>query len=151
MKLHRAAFVLISTLMLSGTSPVFAADTAPTRAESVTALHSKYDPMFATQNLRFVVIKSKIANNASMLPSFKKIYADFITVRAFIDSNLTNETSDLETVKSYADEELGEYEVILNLLESQIAKSKTITCVRGKTIKKVMALKPVCPKGYAKR
>jgi hypothetical protein len=30
-------------------------------------------------------------------------------------------------------------------------KKITITCTKGKTIKKVTALKPVCPKGYVKK
>jgi hypothetical protein len=29
-------------------------------------------------------------------------------------------------------------------------KNTTITCKKGKTVKKVTALKPVCPKGYKK-
>ena len=151
MKIPGAAVVLIGTLMFANANPVFGADTVPTRAESVAVLHATFDPMFATQNLRFVAIKSKIANNASMLPSFKKVFADFTTVRAFINTNLADEKSDLETVKSYAEEELGEFDVILNLLEVQVAKSKTITCVKGKTVKQIMALKPVCPKGYVKK
>lgn len=32
-----------------------------------------------------------------------------------------------------------------------IAKKITITCVKGKVVKKVTAIKPICPKGYAKR
>jgi DNA segregation ATPase FtsK/SpoIIIE-like protein len=31
------------------------------------------------------------------------------------------------------------------------AKKKTITCVKGKLVKKVTAVKPVCPKGYKKK
>ena len=31
------------------------------------------------------------------------------------------------------------------------AKKSTITCVKGKTSKKVTAVKPVCPKGYKKK
>ncbi len=31
------------------------------------------------------------------------------------------------------------------------AKTTTITCIKGKTIKKVTAVKPVCPKGYKKK
>ena len=32
-----------------------------------------------------------------------------------------------------------------------VAKKTTITCVKGKTSKKVTAVKPVCPKGFKKR
>ena len=32
-----------------------------------------------------------------------------------------------------------------------IKKTSTITCIKGRTVKKVTAVKPVCPKGYTKR
>jgi len=30
-------------------------------------------------------------------------------------------------------------------------KKTTITCLKGKSVKKVTAVKPVCPKGYKKK
>jgi hypothetical protein len=42
-------------------------------------------------------------------------------------------------------------------LEAQVAKiaakakNITITCIKGKTVKKVTGIKPVCPKGYKKK
>ena len=32
-----------------------------------------------------------------------------------------------------------------------VAKKRTITCIKGKTIKKVTAINPLCPKGYKKK
>jgi hypothetical protein len=32
-----------------------------------------------------------------------------------------------------------------------LAKKTTITCVKGKSVKKVTAVKPVCPAGYKKK
>jgi len=32
-----------------------------------------------------------------------------------------------------------------------IAKKKSITCVKGKIVKKVTATNPLCPKGYKKK
>jgi hypothetical protein len=32
-----------------------------------------------------------------------------------------------------------------------VAKKTTITCVKGKTTKKVTAIKPTCPTGYKKK
>lgn len=151
MKSLRAAIVLISTLIFSVASPVFAADTVPTREEQVAQIHAKYDPLYDAQYARLMIVKSKITNNASMLPSFKLVVADFLGVRKFLDTSLSSPTADLETIISYADEELGEFTQTLYLLETQVSKSKTITCVKGKTIKKVMAIKPVCPKGYVKK
>ena len=77
--------------------------------------------------------------------------ADFLGVRKFLDESIVSPTSDLDSVIAYADEELGEFENTLYLLQKQLATHKTITCIKGKTIKKVMALKPVCPKGYKKK
>jgi hypothetical protein len=34
---------------------------------------------------------------------------------------------------------------------SAAKKKTTITCVAGKTTKKITAVKPVCPKGYIKK
>ena len=151
MKLHRGAIVLISTLIFSIATPVFAVDTVPTRDEQVAQIHAKYDSQFDAQYEHLMMIKSKITNNASMLPSFKLVMADFLAVRKFIDTSLISPTAELDAVSAYAEEELGEFTNTLNLMETQVSKSKTVTCVKGKTIKKVMALKPVCPKGYIKR
>jgi hypothetical protein len=37
------------------------------------------------------------------------------------------------------------------ILKPLAAKKMTITCVKGKTIKKVTAVKPKCPAGFKKR
>jgi hypothetical protein len=37
------------------------------------------------------------------------------------------------------------------ILKPAAAKKMTITCVKGKTIKKVTAVKPKCPAGFKKR
>jgi len=151
MKPTRALIILLSSLILISTSPAIAEEVVPTRAEQVAQIHAKYDPLYDAQYARLMIVKSKITNNASMLPSFKLIMVDFLGVRKFLDTGLSSPTADLETIISYAEEELGEFTQTLYLLETQISKSKTITCVKGKTIKKVMALKPVCPKGYVKK
>ena len=151
MKSLRALTVLVVPFLFIGTGVTFAAETVPTRAEQVAQFHAKYDPLYDAQYSRLMIVKSKITNNASMLPSFKLVIADFLGVRKFLDTSLNSPTAELETLISYAEEELGEFTNTLYLLETQVAKSKTITCFKGKTIKKVMALKPVCPKGYIKK
>ncbi|CAB5106401.1 MAG: hypothetical protein F2954_01365 [Actinobacteria bacterium] len=151
MKSLRALAVLVGSLLFISAGVSLAAETVPTRAEQVAQFHAKYDPLYDAQYSRLMIVKSKITNNASMLPSFKLIMVDFLGVRKFLDTSLNSPTAELETLISYAEEELGEFTNTLYLLETQVAKSKTITCVKGKTIKKVMALKPVCPKGYVKK
>ena len=143
-------FLMVSTFyMSSGT--VFALEEIPNRPDRVSEFQAKYDPLYDAQYARLVVVRGKILNDASMLPSFKLVMADFLGVRKFLDESIVSPTSDLDSVIAYADEELGEFENTLYLLQKQLATHKTITCIKGKTIKKVMALKPVCPKGYKKK
>ncbi len=151
MKSRITTLLLISSLIFIGTGAAKADEVIPTRAEQVAAIHAQYDRLYDIQYARLMVIKVKVANDASMLGSFKFVLADFNGVRAFLTTNLASETSDLEAVKSYAEEEFGEFQNTIYLLEKQAATHKTITCVKGKTVKKVTALKPVCPKGYTKK
>jgi uncharacterized protein (UPF0254 family) len=151
MKTSRVLLILIPSLILFSTTPAIAEEVSPSRAEQVAQIHAKYDPLYDAQYARLMAVKSKITNNASMLSSFKFVMEDFLGVRKFLDTSLSSPTAELETIISYAEEELGEFTNTLYLLETQVAKSKTITCVKGKTTKKVMALKPVCPKGYSKK
>lgn len=151
MKSSRAIAVLVSSLLFVGIGVASAEEVVPTREEQVAQFHAKYDPLYDAQYARLMIVKSKIVNNASMLSSFKLVMADFLGVRKFLETSLNNPTAEFETIVSYADEELGEFTNTLYLLETQVAKSKTISCVKGKTVKKVMALKPVCPKGYKKK
>ncbi len=41
--------------------------------------------------------------------------------------------------------------VVTQTTKPALAKKTTITCVKGKLIKKVTAVTPVCPKGYKKK
>lgn len=38
-----------------------------------------------------------------------------------------------------------------SLIPRSVQKSKTVTCVKGKTVKKVRGVNPVCPKGFKKK
>ena len=151
MKTQNLLIALVSTLLFISTTAVYAEDVVLTRDEQIAEFQAKYDPLYDAQYARLVVVRGKILNDASMLPSFKLVMADFLGVRKFLDESIVSPTSDLDSVIAYADEELGEFENTLYLLQKQLATHKTITCIKGKTIKKVMALKPVCPKGYKKK
>ena len=98
MKSTRALIVLLSSLILISTSPAIAEEVVPTRAEQVAQIHAKYDPLYDAQYARLMIVKSKITNNASMLPSFKLVMVDFLGVRKFLDTSLSSSTSDLETI-----------------------------------------------------
>ena len=157
MRKRSALALLVSVILLGGATPALAQDASPSpsptlsRSEQVVKFHAKYDPLFELQYKRLLVIQSKITNNASMKSAFKPILADFLQIRKFINDGLASDTQGIEVFVSYADEELGEFENTMYLLEKEIAKSKTITCIKGKTIKKVMALKPKCPTGYKQK
>lgn len=150
MKLRSALLVLVCSLLLSSSGPVFADETVPTRSDVVTSIQNEYGPLFDAQYARFMSIKAKIVNNASLLKSFNVIIADFLQVRSFIDSSLKSSTADLDVVRGYAEEEHGEFVNSLALLERAVAK-KTITCVKGKLVKKISSQAPKCPTGYKKK
>ena len=47
--------------------------------------------------------------------------------------------------------QLAALKVALLKLKTPTPKKTTITCIKGKTVKKVTAVKPVCPKDYKKK
>ena len=92
-----------------------------------------------------------LINDSSSTSILKAAIVDFLDVRGMIERSLVDPSTEVASTKAYAAEELGEFEVTLGQLEYTALKNKTITCVKGKTTKKVAALKPVCPKGYTKK
>lgn len=151
MRLRSALLILVFSLLLGSSGPVFADDAVLTRSDVVTSIQSKYNPLFDVQYARFMAVKAKIINNPSKLQTFNEIIADFLQVRNFIDSSLKSSTVDLDVVMGYAEEELGEFENSLFLLEKAVTKKITITCIKGKQVKKVSGQAPKCPKGYKKK
>ncbi|NBP91750.1 MAG: hypothetical protein EBU43_05310 [Actinobacteria bacterium] len=146
-----ATGVLVLSLFVGFTGVARAADVLPTREQQVVAIHAQYDPIFDAQYARILAIKAKTANNPKLLSSYNFILKDFLHVREFINTSLTDITTDIEVLKSYAEEETGEFSFSIPLLEKEAANSKTIICVKGKVSKKVAGLKPVCPAGYKKK
>jgi hypothetical protein len=146
-----ATGVLVLSLFVGFTGVARAADVLPTREQQVVAIHAQYDPIFDAQYARILAIKAKTANNPKLLSSYNFILKDFLHVREFINTSLMDITTDIEVLKSYAEEETGEFSFSIPLLEKEAANSKTIICVKGKVSKKVAGLKPVCPSGYKKK
>ena len=151
MKLRSLLFVLIASFIIGGAAPVYAEDAVPTRAEEVAVLQVKYAAMFDTQYARFLALKPKLVNDASSTSILKSAIIDFLEVRSMIEKNLVDPNTEVASTKAYASEEFGEFEVTLGKLEYAALKNKLITCVKGTKIKKIAALKPVCPKGYTKK
>lgn len=161
MKIRSALLLLVMSLTVGGLSPVFAADpvatptptgsSTPSRADQVASIQNQYNPLFDAQYARLMAVKKKLALDANLYRTFKAVLADFIEVRRVIDSNLQNPTADLGPVRDYAEEETGEFASTIGDLEAQAAKIKTLSCVKGKVVKKVSGLSPKCPKGYKKK
>jgi hypothetical protein len=146
--------------MLGVSSPAFAADptpsssaspASPTRAEQVAAIQDQYNPLFDAEYARFVAVQKKALVDASLTRTVKAQFADFLNTRGIIATNLSSSTSDLSSVKDFAEEETGEFSSTLNMLEAEVAKIKTISCIKAKVVKKVTALSPKCPSGYKKK
>ena len=151
MKFPKLFIILVTSFLFSGSVTVFADATSDARAATVVSIQSKYNPGFDSQYVRLMAVKAKTVNDAGTTKALKVLIKEFLGMRKTIDASLASSTSDLDTVLGFAEEELGEYEFFIYQVEQQVAKSKTITCVKGKTVKKVMALKPVCSKGYLKK
>lgn len=151
MKMRNVLAVSIGLSLFAGLSPTFAADPTPSRADQVTAIQAQYNPLFDAQYARLLVLKKKTLYDATNLPIVKSVLADFLGVRSSINSDLASATSDLETVRAYAEEETGEFGNTIYQLEVQVAKNKTITCFKGKVVKKISAPSPKCSKGYKKK
>jgi len=155
MRKKSIAAIFTITILLAGSSSSVAEDSIPSptlsRAEQVIKFHAKYDSKFDESYAKLMAIQAKIKYNTSMKNAFKAIIKDFNGVRSFVENGLSSDTEGIEVFVSYAEEELGEFDNTIYLLQKEIAKSKTITCNKGKIIKKVMALKPKCPTGYKKK
>lgn len=160
MKSRSALLVLVMSLSLGISGTAFAVDptpsssaspTSPTRAEQVASIQSQYNPIFDSEYARLLVLKKKALVDANLTKQVKTAIADILEVRRVINSNLNSTIEDLSATKDYAEEETGEFSSTIGILEGQVAKIKTISCIKGKVVKKVVALAPKCPKGYKKK
>jgi hypothetical protein len=57
----------------------------------------------------------------------------------------------MQPIIEYAEEELGEFVITRYQLERLAAKIKSISCIKGKTTKKVSGISPKCPSGYKRK
>jgi hypothetical protein len=98
-----------------------------------------------------MVFKAKLSLDPSTKATFTSVIDDINEVRRTINGNLANPSAAMQPIIEYAEEELGEFVATRYQLEKLAAKIKTISCVKGKTIKKVSGLSPKCPSGYKKK
>jgi hypothetical protein len=96
-------------------------------------------------NVRFNLLKKEMPSNVLIPFSVSLDRANLAWKTGVDDSGLDNFKQNL----SGLDQSLMALE--LKKFNSSAAKIQSITCVKGKTIKKVQATNPKCPAGYSKK
>jgi hypothetical protein len=151
MKLQRGFSLLVSALLILGTGSASADTTVVSRDDQVAAFKARYDPKFEKALADYMVFKAKLSLDSSTKLTFNSVIEDINEVRRTINGNLADPNSPMQTIIEYAEEELGEFVVTRYQLEKLAAKIKTISCLKGKSTKKVSGLSPKCPVGYKKK
>ena len=141
----------IATVFLLSLTPTAFADEASDRAAKAAAVSARWNPIFDQQYAQLTALAAKAKLDPTVLKSYNYLVADFLEVRRVIDSALASPTGDIDAAYAYAEEETGEFMMTIPELAKQVTLIKTITCVKGKTTKKITALKAACPKGYVKK
>ena len=87
----------------------------------------------------------------TLLKQVNAVLADFNSNYAAIINGLANVEQPIQPIIDLCQEEVEEFANSIYLLQQMVKKIKTISCSKGKVIKKVSGLAPVCPKGFTKK
>ena len=140
--------VFAISLMLSSTP----ANAEGLRADEVASFKAKYDSQFDAALAKFTVAEKKLAFDPSSVALIKNSIANLTETRRVIELNLADENAPMANVIRLADEQLGMFSLTNFKLDNLMAKVKTITCIKGKSTKKVSAIGAAkCPAGYKKK
>jgi len=149
MNLPNPLTLAIAVVLFTGITPAMAEPL--TKDQAVAIMRDQYDPKFDSQLARLLALKTK----AFTAPSTKKWYTtildDITDVRRIINNSMASVLDDYQGPVGYAEEETGEFDSYLSDLDQKVRAIRTITCTKGKTVKKITEVKPVCPKGYIKK
>jgi ABC-type transporter Mla subunit MlaD len=143
------ATLLSATLILSAAPAV--ADSAADRAATVEVLKQKYVKVLDEQHATLLTIKSQMKAEPKLLKQVNAVLADFNANYAAIINGLANVDQPIQPIIDLCQEEVEEFANSIYLLQQMVKKIKTISCSKGKIIKKVSGLAPVCPKGFTKK
>ncbi len=141
--------LLTATLILSAAPAV--ADSASDRAATVEMLKQKYVKVLDEQHSTLLAIKSQMKAEPTLLKQVNAVLADFNSNYAAIINGLANVDQPIQPIIDLCQEEVEEFANSIYLLQQMVKKIKTISCTKGKVIKKVSGLAPVCPKGFTKK
>ncbi|GEM_PF-1129826 len=159
MKLKKSMLVLAITFGLTVASPAFATDATPSpsdspsmsRADTLALIQDQYITELNSELARFLAVKKIFQTDPASLAAFNKVFADFMGSKTTIENDVANPNSDLSATLAFSQEETVEFNNTLLLMEKQVTTKKTITCMKGKLVKKVSAFAPKCPTGYKKK
>ena len=141
--------LLTATLILSAAPAV--ADSPSDRAATVEMLKQKYVKVLDEQHSTLLAIKSQMKAEPTLLKQVNAVLADFNSNYAAIINGLANVDQPIQPIIDLCQEEVEEFANSIYLLQQMVKKIKTISCSKGKVIKKVSGLAPVCPKGFTKK
>lgn len=151
MKTRKISLILLVAISLSAAPVASAEEIAVDRATRVEQIKSRWNPLFDQQYAQLVALAPKAKLDPVVLKNYKYLLDDFLHVRQVIDAALNSASGDIEAAAAYAEEETGEFMMAIPELANQIAKIKSITCLKGKITKKVTGTAPKCPAGYKKK
>lgn len=141
---------LIAGLFFVGSAPSFA-DTEADRQATVDIIKAKYIPTLESQHDELLKLKAKVKSEPSLLKQVNTVLSEFDHNYAAIVEGLANPNQAIQPIIDLCEEEVEEFANYIFHLKEAAAKLKTITCVKGKTSKKVIGLTPKCPAGFAKK
>ncbi len=153
------AALILGALAMGPVAPAHADDLATVTAQ-LDAIWSKYDPVFKDDLAKLQALQTKYGSDKTFAAAINPIMIDFRDTTARIKANITNPNSfvsgtnsmgTIQDIELYAEEEAGEFKNSIFQLQTLASTFKTLTCVKGKTVKKVSGIGVACPKGYVKK
>ena len=147
--MKKLLIALLAALLVFTTYP---ANAEGMRVDEVAAFKDKYDPQFDAVLVKFTAAKKRLAFDASSAALIKNSIANLTETRRVIEQNLADPNAPMANIIRLADEQLGMFSLTNFKLDNLVAKVKTISCIKGKTVKKVSAIgTPKCPAGFKKK
>jgi hypothetical protein len=145
------ALIGLTALLISSAPMATAEDVTVDRATRIEQIKARWNPLFDQQYVQLTALAAKAKLDSKVFKDYNYLLADFLQVRKVINDALASATGDIEAANAYAEEETGEFMMTIPELARQVSSIKTITCVKGKTTKKVTAAGAKCPAGYKKK
>jgi hypothetical protein len=151
MKIKELSLILTVALLIGVSPTALAEGGAVDRATRVEEIKARWNPIFDQQYLELTALAAKARLDRQVLAHYNYLLEDFNHVRQVIDAALASQSGDIDAAAAYAEEETGEFLAAIPALANEVAKIKSIACIKGRTLKKITGLAPKCPSGYKKK